>query len=149
MKKSFIISFAVLLSLMISCSNSSSSSSSSSAAQTNQQEEVTASASYNNLTVDEVVTLWKSNPNIILIDVRTPDEIKETGSIEGATNIDFKAPDFKENVSSLDKSKEYIIFCRSGNRSGQASQIMADLGFTNINNLSNAGYDEFSKALAQ
>ncbi len=148
MKKSFIISFAVLLSLMISCSNSSSSSASSSA-QTNQQTEAASSASYNNLTVDEVVTLWKSNTNIILIDVRTPDEIKETGSIEGATNIDFKAPDFKENVSSLDKSKEYIIFCRSGNRSGQASQIMADLGFTNINNLSNAGYDEFSKALAQ
>ena len=146
MKKSFIISFAVLVSLMISCSNSSSSASS---AQTNQQSEASSSASYNNLTVEEVVTLWKSNPDIILIDVRTPDEIKETGSIEGATNIDFKAADFKENVSALDKSKEYIIFCRSGNRSGQASQIMADLGFTNINNLSNAGYDEFSKALAQ
>lgn len=146
MKKTIIIFSAVLLSLIISCSNSSSASS---AAQTNQQTETTASASYNNLTVDEVVTLWKSNPDIVLIDVRTPDEIKETGSIEGATNIDFKASDFKENVSALDKSKEYIIFCRSGNRSGQASQIMADLGFTNINNLNNAGYDEFSKALSK
>ncbi|WP_028331075.1 rhodanese-like domain-containing protein [Brachyspira alvinipulli] len=142
MKKNIIISFIVLLSLIISCSNSSSSSQ-------QQTETKESAASYKNLTVDEVVTLWKSNPDIILIDVRTPDEIKETGAIEGATNIDFKAPDFKENVSSLDKSREYIIFCRSGNRSGQASQIMADLGFTNINNLNNAGYDEFSKALAQ
>ena len=65
------------------------------------------------------------------------------------TNIDFKAADFKDNVSALDKSKEYIVFCRTGNRSGQASQIMADLGFTNVNNLNNAGYDEFSKALAE
>ena len=142
MKKNIIISFVVLLSLIISCSNSSSSSSSS-------QQQTNTAASYNNLTVDEVITLWKSNTNIILIDVRTPDEIKETGTIEGATNIDFKAADFKDNVSALDKSKEYIVFCRTGNRSGQASQIMADLGFTNINNLSNAGYDEFSKALAQ
>ena len=143
MKKNIIISFIVLLSLVVSCSNSSSSASTDT--QTNQQ----ASASYKNLTVDEVVTLWKSNPDIILIDVRTPDEIAESGTIEGATNIDFKAPNFKENVSALDKSKEYIIFCRSGNRSGQASQIMADLGFTNINNLNNAGYEDFSKALAQ
>ena len=143
MKKNIIISFIVLLSLVVSCSNSSSSASTDT--QTNQQ----ASASYKNLTVDEVVTLWKSNPDIILIDVRTADEIAESGTIEGATNIDFKAPNFKENVSVLDKSKEYIIFCRSGNRSGQASQIMADLGFTNINNLNNAGYEDFSKALAQ
>ena len=142
MKKNIIISFVVLLSLIISCSNSSSSSSSS-------QQQTNTAASYNNLTVDEVITLWKSNTNIILIDVRTPDEIKETGTIEGATNIDFKAADFKDNVSALDKSKEYIVFCRTGNRSGQASQIMADLGFTNINNLNNAGYEDFSKALAQ
>ena len=139
MKKNIIISFVVLLSLIISCSNSSSSS----------QQQTNTAASYNNLTVDEVITLWKSNTNIILIDVRTPDEIKETGTIEGATNIDFKAADFKDNVSALDKSKEYIVFCRTGNRSGQASQIMADLGFTNVNNLNNAGYDEFSKALAE
>ena len=142
MKKNIIISFVVLLSLIISCSNSSSSSSSS-------QQQTNTAASYNNLTVDEVITLWKSNTNIILIDVRTPDEIKETGTIENASNIDFKAADFKEKVSALDKSKEYLLFCRTGNRSGQASQIMADLGFTNINNLNNAGYEDFSKALAQ
>ena len=133
MRKSIIISFALLL--LISCSNSS---------QTSQE-----AVNYNNLTVDEVVTLWQSNPDIIVIDVRTPEEIAEIGAIEGSTNIDFKAADFKEKVSSLDKSKEYILFCRTGNRSGQASQIMADLGFSNVNNLSNAGYDDLSKALAK
>lgn len=134
MRKSIIISFALLL---ISCSNSS---------QTSSEEKA---ASYNNLSVDEIITLWQSNPDIIVIDVRTPKEIAEIGTIEGSTNIDFKAADFKEKVSSLDKSKEYILFCRTGNRSGQASQIMADLGFSNVNNLSNAGYDDLSKALVK
>lgn len=135
MRKSIIISFALLL--LISCSNSS---------QTSSEEKA---ASYNNLSVDEVITIWQSNPDIIVIDVRTPEEIAEIGTIEGSTNIDFKAADFKEKVSSLDKSKEYILFCRTGNRSGQASQIMADLGFSNVNNLSNAGYDDLSKALVK
>ncbi|WP_157151543.1 rhodanese-like domain-containing protein [Brachyspira sp. SAP_772] len=133
MRKSIIISFALLL--LISCSNSS---------QTSED-----AVNYNNLTVDEVITLWQSNPDIIVIDVRTPEEIAEIGAIEGSTNIDFKAADFKEKVSSLDKSKEYILFCRTGNRSGQASKIMADLGFSNVNNLNNAGYDDLSKALAK
>ena len=90
MRKSIIISFALLL---ISCSNSS---------QTSSEEKA---ASYNNLSVDEVITLWQSNPDIIVIDVRTPEEIAEIGTIEGSTNIDFKAADFKEKVSSLDKAK--------------------------------------------
>ena len=56
---------------------------------------------------------------------------------------------FKEKISALDKDKEYILFCKSGNRSGQASKIMAEMGFSNINNLNNAGYEEFSKALSK
>ena len=105
-------------------------------------------ASFKNLTVEEVITLWEANPDIIVIDVRTPDEIAETGAIENSINIDFKASDFKEKVSALDKDKEYILFCKSGNRSGQASKIMAEMGFSNVNNLNNAGYEEFSKALS-
>ena len=137
MKKNLIISFMLLISILIAgCSNA-------------EQKQENTSASYKNLSVDEAVALLQSNPNIILIDVRTPDEIKESGIIENADNIDFKASDFKDKVSALDKSKEYLLYCRTGNRSGQASQVMADLGFTNINNLKDAGYEEFSKALAK
>lgn len=112
--------------------------------ESNQNEE-----SFKNLTVEEVIILWEANPDIIVIDVRTPDEIAETGAIENSINIDFKASDFKEKISALDKDKEYILFCKSGNRSGQASKIMAEMGFSNINNLNNAGYEEFSKALSK
>lgn len=112
--------------------------------ESNQNEE-----SFKNLTVEEVIILWEANPDIIVIDVRTPDEIAQTGAIENSINIDFKASDFKEKISALDKDKEYILFCKSGNRSGQASKIMAEMGFSNINNLNNAGYEEFSKALSK
>ena len=105
--------------------------------------------SFKNLTVEEVIILLDANPDIIVIDVRTPDEIAQTGAIENSINIDFKASDFKEKISVLDKDKEYILFCKSGNRSGQASKIMAEMGFSNINNLNNAGYEEFSKALSK
>ncbi|TXJ12884.1 rhodanese-like domain-containing protein [Brachyspira aalborgi] len=112
--------------------------------ESNQNEE-----SFKNLTVEEVIILLDANPDIIVIDVRTPDEIAQTGAIENSINIDFKASDFKEKISALDKDKEYILFCKSGNRSGQASKIMAEMGFSNINNLNNAGYEEFSKALSK
>ena len=112
--------------------------------ESNQNEE-----SFKNLTVEEVIILLDANPDIIVIDVRTPDEIAQTGAIENSINIDFKASDFKEKISVLDKDKEYILFCKSGNRSGQASKVMVEMGFSNINNLNNAGYEEFSKALSK
>ena len=112
--------------------------------ESNQNEE-----SFKNLTIEEVIILLEANPDIIVIDVRTPDEIAQTGAIENSINIDFKASDFKEKISVLDKDKEYILFCKSGNRSGQASKIMAEKGFSNINNLNNAGYEEFSKAMSK
>jgi phage shock protein E len=65
----------------------------------------------------------------LILDVRTPAEIAE-GHLEGALFVDFMADDFREKVVALDKSADYIVHCRSGNRSGQAVVIMAELGFT-------------------
>jgi len=65
----------------------------------------------------------------LILDVRTPAEVAE-GHLAGALFVDFLADDFKEKVIELDKSADYIVHCRSGNRSGQAVVIMADLGFT-------------------
>lgn len=65
----------------------------------------------------------------LILDVRTPAEVAE-GHLAGALFVDFLADDFKEKVQLLDKSADYIVHCRSGNRSGQAVVIMADLGFT-------------------
>jgi rhodanese-related sulfurtransferase len=65
----------------------------------------------------------------LILDVRTPGEIAE-GHLEGALFVDFMADDFRDKVAELDKSADYLVHCRSGNRSGQAVVIMAELGFT-------------------
>ena len=72
--------------------------------------------------------------NSVILDVRTPAEIAQ-GIIEGAEIIDFNAPDFLDKISALDKSKNYYIYCRSGNRSGQACRVMESMGFAELYNL--------------
>ncbi len=66
----------------------------------------------------------------ILLDVRTQDEWKE----KHLTNevYDFKDPGFKEKISKLDRTKHYQLFCRSGNRSGQAVKVMKEMGFSQV-----------------
>lgn len=72
--------------------------------------------------------------NAVLLDVRTAGEFAG-GTIPGAKNIDFLSPVFMKKVESLDKSATYFLFCRSGNRSGQACKMMHQMGF-DVRNLS-------------
>lgn len=67
----------------------------------------------------------------VLIDVRTPEEYDEA-HLDGALLIDFYRDDFEAAISELDRDQPYVIYCRSGNRSGQARELMADLGFTDV-----------------
>ncbi|MBT8252947.1 MAG: rhodanese-like domain-containing protein [Flavobacteriaceae bacterium] len=78
-----------------------------------------------------------------LVDVRTPEEFAG-GHIEKATNIDFLADDFSEAILEVNKDKPVYIYCRSGNRSGQAAQIMQKLGFKTIYDLK-GGYLAWSE----
>jgi rhodanese-related sulfurtransferase len=78
----------------------------------------------------------------VLIDVRTAGEFA-SGSLKDAKNIDVMSPDFARQISTLDKSKDYFLFCRSGNRSGQACSIMAGQGFK-VYNLK-GGLDEWPR----
>ena len=72
-------------------------------------------------------------PGITVVDVRTPAEYA-SGHIQGATNINWEG-DFQSGIANLDKTKTYAVYCHSGNRSAQATQAMADAGFTHIYNL--------------
>lgn len=69
----------------------------------------------------------------VIIDVRTPAEFAG-GHLEGALNIDIQSPDFAAQVSQLDPTEDYFIYCRSGNRSGQAISQMSNMGFTSMIN---------------
>lgn len=71
----------------------------------------------------------------ILLDVRTPGEYAE-GHIAGARLIDWENPTFAEKVAALDRTKPYVIYCRSGNRSRQAREAMIEMGFTDVRDLS-------------
>lgn len=74
------------------------------------------------------------NADFVLLDIRTPEEYA-AGKIAGAENIDFYAPDFRDNLNRLDKNSHYVIYCHTGNRSGQALQIMRELGFTQVEDI--------------
>jgi rhodanese-related sulfurtransferase len=65
----------------------------------------------------------------MVIDVRTPDEFNG-GHLEGAERIGIADDDFLSRIDQLDKSANYYIYCRSGNRAGQAIDAMIDLGFS-------------------
>ena len=78
----------------------------------------------------EVEKLLKEGKNPSIIDVREVGEVAE-GKIPGAVNIPLGLIEFRMNE--LDKSKEYIMVCRSGGRSGQASHFLASQGYNVIN----------------
>ncbi len=64
-----------------------------------------------------------------VIDVRTVEEWN-SGYLEGAVLIEIADADFRDEISKLDPSADYYIYCRSGNRAGQAIDIMRDMGFS-------------------
>ncbi len=88
-----------------------------------------------NLSQQEWEDQLEKDDNAFILDVRAPEEL-EDGYIPNAANIDFYlGQDFLKEVEKLDKSKNYYVYCRSGNRSGQACAIMNSVGFKNAYNL--------------
>ena len=81
---------------------------------------------------------------VITLDVRTPGEFAE-GHVEGARLIDFQSGNFENEIATLDKNATYAVYCRSGNRSGQAVKVMHDAGFTNVFNM-NGGVIDWANA---
>lgn len=73
--------------------------------------------------------------DVVVIDIRTPQEIAQGKVINTAKEIDFYAPDFKEKIQSLDPTKTYLLYCHSGNRTNAAKSIMKDFGFKNVYDL--------------
>ncbi|WP_418603046.1 rhodanese-like domain-containing protein [Hwangdonia sp.] len=87
------------------------------------------------LSQDEWVSQLENDDNAVIIDVRTDDEVAD-GVIKNAIHIDiYKGQEFVNEIEALDKDKNYYVYCRSGNRSGQACSIMGQLGFENAYNL--------------
>lgn len=88
---------------------------------------------YKSLNGREFKQEFSNSKQPVLIDVRTAGEFA-SGSIPGAKNIDIMSPEFQKQITHLDKSNDYFLFCRSGSRSAQACMIMAEQGL-NVHNL--------------
>jgi len=91
----------------------------------------------------ELMIQNESNTNFIILDVRSTEEYSKS-HIEMAENIDYNNQNFKDEVVKLDKNKKYLVYCRSGHRSSNATNIMIKLGFTDIHNLS-GGIKQWNK----
>jgi rhodanese-related sulfurtransferase len=81
---------------------------------------------------DSMKTLMNNKTNVIL-DVRTPEEFAE-GHLKGAININYHDENFQKGIDSLKKDVTYLVYCRSGRRSEEASLIMLQNGFKKIYN---------------
>lgn len=72
--------------------------------------------------------------NTLILDVRTPEEFS-AGHLDGAQLLDFNSGEFEAALPQLSPDSEYLVYCRSGNRSAQAIKLMEDAGFTDLTNL--------------
>jgi len=92
---------------------------------------------FEDITPEEAFNLIKENqgsPDFVIIDVRTPEEFAG-GHIENAINIDYYSDTFRDDLNKLDKNKTYLIYCRSGNRSGKALDIIEESDFLEAYNM--------------
>ena len=90
---------------------------------------------------NQQLTQLMENKELQLVDVRTSEEVSQ-GIIEGAQNIDFRNPDFKSNISELDKKKPIAVYCGAGIRSGKAAAMLQELGFEKIYDLT-GGFNQW------
>lgn len=70
----------------------------------------------------------------IIIDVRTAQEYA-AGHLDGAENLDVTSGELSAALATLEQDAEYLVYCRSGNRSAQAVRLMQDAGFTDVTDL--------------
>ncbi len=84
---------------------------------------------------DDAAAIHESRPaDLVVLDVRTPEEFQQ-GHLAGSIMLDFYSPDFQAQIAELDRDVPYLLYCRSGNRSGQTRALMESLGFSDVADL--------------
>ena len=87
--------------------------------------------SFQQISMDAAITQMAEEDNSILLDVRTPEEFAD-GHIPGAINIPNESIGENDITELPDKEQRIYVYCRSGNRSKQASAKLVNLGYTNV-----------------
>jgi phage shock protein E len=99
-----------------------------------------ANSQTKNLNVDDFVKTYKETKGAVLLDVRTPGEWS-AGKLEKSECINVMDASFADKLDKMYKKTPLFVYCKVGGRSSRASQQLAKMGFTNVYNLTNAGYD--------
>ena len=90
-----------------------------------------STASYRQVDAETAKELMDTEENYVILDVRTQAEYDES-HIPEATLIPHDTVSTAAEGALPDKDQLILVYCRSGNRSKQASQVLADLGYTNV-----------------
>ena len=118
------------ISLLASCGGSDSTSDDGTAAPTG--DEAAAATGFALVSPEEAAATIADPPEgLVILDVRTPEEFAE-GHIEGAVTVDFYSDTFDDELAALDPNVPYVVYCQSGNRSGQTITKMEQIGFQSV-----------------
>lgn len=97
-------------------------------------QEKTSASKHKDATITELKKVVEAKKNVIILDVRTPEEVAE-GKIKGATVIDWNDKKFAEQINQLDKNKIVYVYCASGRRSKLAQEMLIEKGFVEVHNV--------------
>lgn len=87
--------------------------------------------SYRQISMNDAVTMMEEESGYIILDVRTPEEFAQR-HIPGAINVPNEIIETEALSQLPDKDQLILVYCRSGNRSKQASEKLVALGYTNV-----------------
>lgn len=82
----------------------------------------------------KLMEINKSNPDFVILDVRTFTEFEEA-HLSDAVNLDYFSENFREELAEKDRNKIYLIYCKSGRRSLNTVKIMDEMGFQKVYDL--------------
>lgn len=117
-----VVPAALAVALLAGCSGGSSSATTSASS---------SEAAFRQVSATEAQQLMDSEEGYVIVDVRTPEEY-DTGHIPGAVNVPNEEIGSEDPEALPDKGQLILVYCRSGNRSVQASEKLVALGYTNV-----------------
>jgi rhodanese-related sulfurtransferase len=108
-----------------------------------------ANASVPKLAPGEAASRMKEG-NVLVVDVRDPTELQQTGKIKGALNVsrgmlEFRAdPESPYHNPAFQKDRTILLHCASGGRSALAAKTLQDMGYTAVFNI--GGFKDLAEA---
>jgi phage shock protein E len=97
--------------------------------------DVTVASGFTLVSPEEAAATIADPPeDLVILDVRTPEEFAE-GHIESAVMVDFYSDTFDDELAALDPNVPYVVYCQSGNRSGQTITKMEQIGFQSVEDI--------------